>query len=158
MKQRLNEVAQLQRIAGILKEEDTSFDSQREEAIDQHLNTAVQAIKGIHDIYQKLSTEDVSLDYILDMVKKEMTKSGEDVSDENMPFEGIAIKKRTPAQIEAEENLLKKIADFKQKHPDFQYASDATVRSDVRKSGALRAGIDFDKARAAYARDKATSR
>lgn len=158
MKQRLNEIAQLQKIAGILKEEDTSFDSEREQAIDQHLNTAVQAIKSIHDIYQKLSTEDVSLDYILDMVKKEVSKSPESFSDEDMPFEGIAIKKRTPAQIQAEEDLIQRIAAFKQKHPDFQYASDATVRSDVRKDGALRAGIDFDRARAAYARDKATAR
>jgi hypothetical protein len=66
----------------------------------------------------------------------------------------ITIKKRTPEQIKAEEDLLQQIADFEKKYPDFKYASKEAVKNDIRKNGALRAGIDFDKARAAYAKDK----
>jgi len=69
----------------------------------------------------------------------------------------IEIKKRTPEQIKAEEDLLQQIANFKKKHPDFEYISNENIKANIRKHGTLRAGIDFDKARAGYAKDKATA-
>jgi hypothetical protein len=66
----------------------------------------------------------------------------------------ITIKKKTPEQREKEENLLQQIADFEKKYPDFKYASKEEIKKDIRKYGVLGASIDFDKARAAYAKDK----
>jgi hypothetical protein len=71
----------------------------------------------------------------------------------------IEIKKRTPEDIKDEEELLQKIADFKKKHPDFQYASDETVKAGFRKPGGNYKELTyFDKARVAYAKDKADKR
>lgn len=66
MKKQLSEVKRMQRLAGLIKEEDTSMDAEREEYIDEEINIIIEAINNLQELGLG------SVDYILNMVKSEM--------------------------------------------------------------------------------------
>ena len=66
MKQQLNEIKRMQHLAGLIKEEDTSMDAEREEYIDEEINIIIEAVNNLQELGLG------SVDYILNMVKSEM--------------------------------------------------------------------------------------
>jgi len=80
MKQQINEIKRMQHLAGVINEEDTSMDIEREEYINEEINIIIEAIKNLQE--EGLG----SVDYILDMVKKEMEMKSTSIPAPELPF------------------------------------------------------------------------